>query len=94
MAVTKDDYSDLAVRAAESVLLELVRILGEYLDHVVVIGGMVPKYLVTGAVEKHIGSIDVDLALDHRGFDEPGYHTLQKLLETNDYRLDTEQPFI
>ena len=94
MAVTKDDYSDLAVRAAESVLLELVRILGEYLDHVVVIGGMVPKYLVTGAVEKHIGTIDVDLALDHRGFDEPGYHTLQKLLETNDYRLDTEQPFI
>ncbi len=94
MAVTKDDYSDLAVRAAESVLLELVRILGEYLDHVVVIGGMVPKYLVTGAVEKHIGSIDVDLALDHRGFDQPGYRTLQQLLETNDYRLDTEQPFI
>ena len=32
MAVTKVDYPDLAVRAAESVLLELVYILGEYLD--------------------------------------------------------------
>lgn len=94
MAITKIDYPELAVRAAESVLLELVRILGEYLDHVVVIGGIVPKYLVTGAEEKHIGSIDVDLALDHRGFNEPGYHTLQKLLETNDYLLDAEQPFI
>ena len=76
MAVTKVDYPELAVRAAESGLLELVRILGEYLDHVVVIGGMVPKYLVKSDEEKHIGSIDVDLALDHRGFDEPGYQTL------------------
>ena len=94
MAVTKVDYPELAVRAAEAVLLELVRVLGEYLDHIVVIGGMVPKYLVTGAEEKHIGSIDVDLALDHRGFDEPGYHTLHKLFEAHDYHLDAKQPFI
>ena len=94
MAVTKVDYPELAVRAAESVLLELVRILGEYLDHIVVIGGMVPKYLAPSAEERHIGSIDVDLALDHRGFDEPGYQTLHKLLETHSYRLDAEQPFI
>ena len=94
MEVTKVDYPDIAVRAAESVLLELVRILGEYLDHVVVIGGMVPKYLVTNAREKHIGSIDVDLALDHRGFDEPGYQTLLELLETHNYHLDAKQPFI
>lgn len=94
MAVTKVDYPELAVRAAESVLLELVRILGEYLDHIVVIGGMVPKYLAPSAEERHIGSIDVDLALDHRGFDEPGYQTLHKLLETHSYCLDAEQPFI
>ena len=94
MAVTKVDYPELAVRAAEAVLLELVRILGEYLDHIVVIGGMVPKYLVKSAEEKHVGSIDVDLALNHRGFDEPGYQTLHKLLETHNYRLDAEQPFI
>ena len=94
MAVTKVDYRDLPVRAAESVLLELVRILGGYLDHVVVIGGMVPKYLVSNAQEKHIGSIDVDLALDHRGFDEPGYQTLLELLETHNYQLDAKQPFI
>ena len=35
MAVTKVDYPDLAVRAAESVLLELIRALGKYLDHIV-----------------------------------------------------------
>lgn len=94
MAVTKIDYPELAVRAAESVLLELVRILGEYLDHIVVIGGMVPKYLVTSAHEKHIGSIDVDLALDHRSFDEPGYRTLHKLLDKHDYNKDANHPYI
>lgn len=94
MAVTRVDYPELAVKAAEAVLLELVRILGEYLDHIVVIGGLVPKYLVTNAQEQHIGSTDVDLALDHRGFDEPGYQTLLELLETHHYRLDARQPFI
>lgn len=94
MVITKDDYPELPVRAAESVLLELVRVLWEYLDHVVVIGGMVPKYLVTNAQEKHIGTIDVDLALDHRGFDEPGYQTLLELFETHNYHLDAKQPFI
>ncbi|MDE0156553.1 MAG: hypothetical protein OXI88_06035 [Gammaproteobacteria bacterium] len=94
MAVTKVDYPELAVRAAESVLLELVRILGEYLDHIVVIGGMVPKYLVPSPEERHIGSIDVDLALDHRRFDEPGYQTLHKLLDEHDYRIDANHPYI
>lgn len=94
MAVTKIDYPELAVRAAESVLLELVRILGEYLDHIVVIGGMVPKYLVKSAEINHIGSIDVDLALDHRRFDEPGYRTLHKLLDKHDYRIDADHPYI
>ena len=94
MAVTKVDYPELAVRAAESVLLELVRILGEYLDHIVVIGGMVPKYLVKSAEIAHIGSIDVDLALDHHGFDQPGYQTLHKLLVEHDYRIDADHPYI
>ena len=94
MAVTKVDYPELAVKAAESVLLELVRILGEYLDHVVVIGGMVPKYLVTNAEEMHIGSIDVDLALDHRRFDETGYQTLHNLLDEQDYLIDADHPYI
>ena len=49
MAVTRNNYSDLAVRAAEMVLMELTRILGGYRDNIVVIGGMVPRYLAPGA---------------------------------------------
>ena len=94
MAVTKDDYPKLAVKAAESVLLELVHILGKYLDSIVVIGGMVPKYLTNETEEPHVGSTDVDLALDHRRFDEPGYQTLHELLINHDYQVDSKQPFI
>ena len=94
MAVTKVDYPKLAVKAAESVLLELVHILGEYLDSIVVIGGMVPRYLITEPEEHHVGTTDVDLALDHRRFDEPGYKTLHKLLTRHHYLVDKDQPFI
>lgn len=92
--MTKVDYPKLAVKAAESVLLELVHILGEYLDSIVVIGGMVPRYLIKEPEEPHIGTTDVDLALDHRRFDEPGYETLHKLLTDHHYLVDRDQPFI
>ena len=94
MEVTKVNYPKLAVKAAESVLLELVHILGEYLDSIVVIGGMVPKYLIGETEEPHVETTDVDLALDHRRFDEPGYQTLHNLLTNHHYQRDREQPFI
>ena len=94
MAVTKVDYPKLAVKAAESVLLELVHVLGEYLDGIVVIGGMVPKYLITETEEPHVGTTDVDLALDHSRFAEPGYQTLHTLLTAHHYHVDRNQPFI
>lgn len=94
MAVTKDDYPKLAVKAAESVLLELIHILGEYRDSIVVIGGMVPRYLIKETEEPHVGTTDVDLALDHCRFDEPGYQTLRNLLTDHHYLVDRDQPFI
>lgn len=92
--MTKVDYPKLAVKAAESVLLELIHILGEYRDSIVVIGGMVPRYLIKETEEPHVGTTDVDLALDHRQFDEPGYQTLRNLLTDHDYQVDRDQPFI
>ena len=49
MAVTRVDYSEQAVAAAHSVLLELVHLLGEYRDSIVLIGGMVPRLLIPQA---------------------------------------------
>jgi hypothetical protein len=37
--VTRPDYTDEAVKAAKSVMIELFHLLGEYRDQVVLIGG-------------------------------------------------------
>ena len=50
--VTKTDYNQIAVKAAYSVLIEVVRILGEYRDNIVLIGGWVPQFLFQNESEK------------------------------------------
>ena len=94
MAVTSRDYSAEQVQAARSVLLELVRLLGEYRDDIVVVGGWVPQLILPAGTPPHVGSIDVDLALNHRNLQEVGYATIQALLARRGYEEDPRQPFI
>ena len=74
--VTKSNYTSDGVQAAKSVMLELHRILGEYADHVVVIGGWVPELLISQKAEPHVGSMDVDLAINHWSIPKGGYKTM------------------
>jgi hypothetical protein len=92
--VTKRDYDAMHVQAARSVMLELVRLLGEYRGDIVVIGGWVPALLIPQDKVRHIGSIDVDLALNHKALKDPGYKTIRRLLFERGYRQDERQPFI
>jgi hypothetical protein len=92
--VSKKDYEPAGVEAARAVMLELVGLLGEYRDSIVVVGGWVPALLIPQTSRPHVGSMDVDLALDHRGLNEPGYRTICQLLESRHYKQDPGQPFI
>ena len=78
--VTKTDYNQIAVNAAYSVLIEIVRVLGEYRDNIVLIGGWVPQFLFQNKGEWHTGSIDVDLALDHKRITDEAYKGIHDLL--------------
>jgi len=91
--VNKNDYNTAMVQAAHSVLLEVVRIFGEYRDSIAVVGGWVPDLVMPNAPEHHIGSIDVDLALDHHVLEEIGYETLKEHLIEAGYRPDEKQKF-
>jgi hypothetical protein len=82
------------VEAARSVLLELVHLLGEYRSDIVVLGGWVPQPILPSHPMRLVGSIDVDLALNHRNLNEAGYATIQKLLLGRGYEQDPRQPFI
>jgi hypothetical protein len=92
--VSKKDYDAIQVEAARSVMLELVRLLAEYRDDIVVVGGWVPALLIPQDRKPHIGSTDVDLALNHRTLTGPGYKTICRLLEGRGYTQDKKQPFI
>ena len=94
MALTFRDYSADQVEAARSVLLELAHLLGEYRDDIVVVGGWVPHLILPTGTTPHVGSIDVDLAVNHRNLREAGYATIQALLSRRGYEQDPRQPFI
>jgi hypothetical protein len=92
--VSRRDYDAVQVEAARSVMMELFRLLGEHRDDLVVVGGWVPALLIPQDKARHVGSIDVDLALNHKSLRDPGYRTIRALLRGRGYRQDENQPFI
>jgi predicted nucleotidyltransferase len=81
------EYGDRQVEAARRVLVDLGQVLAAFMDCLVVVGGWVPDLLIPDAPEPHVGSIDVDLALDVEKLNEGRYAELLKLLlDTKRYR--------
>ena len=80
MAAIKKAYDQNLIEAAQSVLLELARLLHEYENGIVVVGGSVPNLILGETRQTHIGTIDVDIALDHNAIQEIGYRTILQLL--------------
>ena len=60
-----------------------MHLLGEYWENIVIVGGWVPELLLGSKESPHIGSIDVDLALNHLKVREEGYKSIQELLVEN-----------
>jgi hypothetical protein len=87
---TKSEYGQREIEAAKSVLIELMQILGEYRDQMVLVGGWVPFFLFGS---EHIGSTDVDIALDKSEINDEVYKTIREHLESRGYRQG-EKPFI
>ena len=74
------DYTDRQVGAARRVLVDVGQVLASFGDAIVVVGGWVPDLLLPAAAQKHIGSIDVDLALDAARLADGRYAEILKLL--------------
>lgn len=91
--VTQRDYTAEAVSAARSVVIELVHLLGEYWENIVLVGGWVPELLFSGIGDPHVGSTDVDLALNHLKLTDEGYKSIEDLLLGRGYERG-KQPFI
>jgi hypothetical protein len=80
------DYTDRQVEAARRVLVDVGQVLASFREAIVVVGGWVTDLLFPGAEPEHVGSIDVDLALDAGKLADGRYAELLKLLlETDRY---------
>ncbi len=75
------EYADRGVQAVTSVLVELGQVLGAWRDRFVVIGGAVPWLLLPAGSPPHVGTLDVDLALDPEALESPEYATFVAALE-------------
>lgn len=101
---TIQSYGSGITAASKSVLLELTQVLGSYRDALVLVGGWVPYFLLEECQRPedsfvHIGSIDIDLAVDPGKIDNSRYATIVELLEGRNYRPATDRlgnpiPFI
>ncbi len=91
--VTKSNYSKKEVDTCLSVIVEVMAILGSYRDKIVLIGGWVPYFILDKQGKDHIGSIDIDLALDFQKISDKSYRSILQLLKKRGY-IQGSQPFI
>ena len=74
------DYGSRQVEAARRVLVDIGQVLAGFRDAIVVVGGWVPDLLISDPSTEHVGSIDVDLALDAAKLGDGRYADLLKVL--------------
>lgn len=85
------DYSKGQTEAAKRVLVELVNLFDEYKDEIRIVGGWVPDLLFPN--EGHVGSVDVDVLINHLRLNDTGYLTMRKILLKNGYREHPDKYF-
>jgi len=91
--VIRYDYSKKEVDACLSVLVELMAILGEFRDNIVLVGGWIPYFLMEKNRYEHVGSLDIDIALDFQKISGDTYKTILQILKSRGYE-EGRQPFI
>ena len=67
------DYDDRTTAAVKAVLTEIGQVLGSFEGKFAVIGGAVPWLLIGEAEQPHVGTADVDLALDPHALGDGEY---------------------
>ena len=91
---TADGYTPAQLLQVRATLLYLASILGDLVDDLVVVGGLVPSLLVASpspGEEAHVGSGDLDLGLEVALLDSGRYHTLAERLRSSGFSPDTNE---
>jgi hypothetical protein len=78
------------VTACRSVLIEVLTILAKDLNNLAVVGGWVPELAFPD--KGHIGSLDVDLALDAKKLKPMAYESIRRRLVDSGYQQSPDMP--
>jgi hypothetical protein len=92
--VKKSNLNRAEVEAAQSVMFDLMALLSPFRNHLVLIGGSVPRILFPHADKPHVGSLDVDLVLDGQVVGSPDMAVIETMLIQNGYRQSDTRPHI
>ena len=89
-------YLPAAAQLVKSATLYIATKLGDLLDDVVIVGGLVPSLIVrqseqTSGTEMHIGTMDVDLGLAVAILNEERYHELCERLRAAGFEPDVNE---
>ena len=85
----KSQYSSVKTNSCFSIIVELMTYLKKYSHNIVLVGGWVPYFLygdIKAEEQKHVGSLDVDLALNFLLIPEQDYQTIADILEERGYK--------
>jgi hypothetical protein len=85
------DYSPETYERVRQALLHVATVLGEWMEQVTLIGGIVPSLLVPPSVlpegaDPHPGTADLDIGLQLSVLTDEGYATISELLRQAGYR--------
>jgi len=88
----QNQYTPDDVEACRSELIEALTVLGKHRERMAVVGGWVPELLMPG--QGHMGSLDVDIALDADRFPPHVYETVRNdLLAAGYVQTDIQNRF-
>jgi hypothetical protein len=96
MIRTITDYTFRLTDASKSVLLELMTALISYREALVLVGGWVPYFLLERYKKEdnsfeHVGSIDLNIAIDPAIIDSERYATIVEIIEQRGYEPRTDR---
>lgn len=91
---TAADYTQQQTELIRSATLTAATILGDYMDDLAVVGGLVPSLLVPqtelpAGVDPHVGTMDLDLGLDLAILDDQRYEGIAERLRESGFTPDT-----
>jgi len=84
----KSLYYQSKIKACISVIVELITYLAKFKENIVLVGGWVPYFLfenIDQEKKQHVGSLDVDIALNFLSIPENDYQNIAEILEARDY---------